>query len=85
MDIQFSIHQELWQDAWIAATSAVRARKRQTDLNVQQRVERLLEEHGPKTSKPLTLCLAGTEMHQVHVISCCCRLQFTGEIRCMGL
>ena len=60
MEIQFGIHQDLWQDAWIAATSAVRAKKRQIDLNVQQRVQRLISDHSPGTGKALTLRVYGT-------------------------
>ena len=60
MEIQFGIHQDLWQDAWIAATSAVRAKKRQIDLNVQQRVQRLISDHSPGPGKALTLRVYGT-------------------------
>ena len=69
MEIHFGIHQDLWQDAWIAATSAVRARKRQIDLNVQQRVERLISDHGPKTEKALTLRVYGTMIKGFCVIN----------------
>ena len=69
MEIQFGIHQELWQDAWIAATSAVRARKRQIDLNVEQRIQRLVAEYGPKTQKPLTLRVYGTMLKGFCVIN----------------
>ena len=69
MEIHFGIHQDLWQDAWIAATSAVKARKRQIDLNVQQRVERLISDHGPRTEKALTLRVYGTMIKGFCVIN----------------
>eukprot|EP00443_Scrippsiella_acuminata_P048445 CAMPEP_0115174222 /NCGR_PEP_ID=MMETSP0270-20121206/3726_1 /TAXON_ID=71861 /ORGANISM="Scrippsiella trochoidea, Strain CCMP3099" /LENGTH=185 /DNA_ID=CAMNT_0002587051 /DNA_START=49 /DNA_END=603 /DNA_ORIENTATION=- len=56
----FSIHQDLWHDCWVAATSAVRGRKAKVDFNIQQRVVRLLKDHGPETSVPLTLRVYGT-------------------------
>ena len=69
MEINFGIHQDLWQDAWIAATSAVRARKRQIDLNVQERVQHLLAEHGPRSGKALSLRVYGTMIKGFSVIN----------------
>lgn len=69
MEIQFGIHQDLWQDAWIAATSAVRAKKRQIDLNVEQRVQRLISDHSPGTGKALTLRVYGTMIKGFCVIN----------------
>lgn len=69
MDLPFSIYSELWQDAWIAATSAIKSRKRQTDLSVKQRVERLLQDYGPDTARQLTLRVYGTMLKGFCVIN----------------
>eukprot|EP00405_Crypthecodinium_cohnii_P022923 CAMPEP_0206474042 /NCGR_PEP_ID=MMETSP0324_2-20121206/33239_1 /ASSEMBLY_ACC=CAM_ASM_000836 /TAXON_ID=2866 /ORGANISM="Crypthecodinium cohnii, Strain Seligo" /LENGTH=511 /DNA_ID=CAMNT_0053949115 /DNA_START=153 /DNA_END=1685 /DNA_ORIENTATION=- len=65
----FDLYDERWRDCWVAATSAVRSRKRQVDLNIAQRVERLLLEHGPDTERPLTLRIYGTMMKGFCVIN----------------
>lgn len=69
MEMAFNIHQELWHDAWVAATAAVRSRKRQVDLDVEARVRRLIEDHGPKTGAPLTLRVYGTMLKGFCVIN----------------
>lgn len=69
MELPFSIHQEQWQECWLAATAAARSRKRQIDLDVSQRVERLLQEHGPATRHPLTLRVYGTMIKGFCVIN----------------
>lgn len=56
----FSIHQELWQDCWVAATSAVRARKKLVDYVISRRVTQLLTDYGPESAQPLTLRVYGT-------------------------
>ena len=44
----------------MAATSTARQRKKQVDMDIQLRVQRLIEDHGPQTEKPLTLRVYGT-------------------------
>ena len=56
----FSIYQDLWHDCWVAATANVRARKRQVDFDIHQRVARLLDTYGPQSEMPLTLRVYGT-------------------------
>mmetsp|Transcript_120572 Transcript_120572/g.191169 ORF Transcript_120572/g.191169 Transcript_120572/m.191169 type:complete len:544 (+) Transcript_120572:70-1701(+) len=59
----FSIHQERWHNAWVAATAAVKSRKKQqVDFDIRQRVGQLLEEYGPQSQSPLTLRVYGTLM-----------------------
>jgi len=65
----FSIHQDLWHDCWVAATTVLRGRKKQVDFNIAQRVERLLEEYGPESSMPLTLRVYGTMIKGFCVIN----------------
>mmetsp|Transcript_19452 Transcript_19452/g.61078 ORF Transcript_19452/g.61078 Transcript_19452/m.61078 type:complete len:513 (-) Transcript_19452:58-1596(-) len=67
--LPFSIHQELWHDAWVAATATARSRKRQVDLDVRQRVEKLLQDYGPTTERPLTLRVYGTMIKGFCVIN----------------
>eukprot|EP00931_Biecheleriopsis_adriatica_P122790 TRINITY_DN97830_c0_g1_i1.p1 TRINITY_DN97830_c0_g1~~TRINITY_DN97830_c0_g1_i1.p1 ORF type:complete len:575 (+),score=193.21 TRINITY_DN97830_c0_g1_i1:106-1830(+) len=69
MELTFSIHQDLWQDAWVAATTAARSKKRQVDFNVKQRVDRLLHDYGPESGKPLTLRVYGTMLKGFCVIN----------------
>lgn len=69
MEIAFSIHQDLWHEAWVAATSAVRSRKRQVDLDVEARVRRLIEDHGPRSGAPLSLRVYGTMLKGFCVIN----------------
>lgn len=69
MDPTFSIHQGLWHDCWVAATSTSRSRKNQVDFNLQQRVARLLEDFGPQSERPLTLRVYGTMLKGFCVIN----------------
>lgn len=66
----FSIHQERWQDVWVAATAAVKSRKKQqVEFNIQQRVDQLLQEFGPQSASPLTLRVYGTMMKGFSVLN----------------
>eukprot|EP00928_Gymnodinium_smaydae_P024836 TRINITY_DN19983_c0_g5_i1.p1 TRINITY_DN19983_c0_g5~~TRINITY_DN19983_c0_g5_i1.p1 ORF type:complete len:621 (+),score=151.76 TRINITY_DN19983_c0_g5_i1:173-1864(+) len=65
----FSIHQELWHEAWVAATASVRGRRKLVDFCVRQRVARLLADHGPETDQPLTLRVYGTLLKGFCVVS----------------
>lgn len=69
MATPFSIYQDSWHDCWVAATMAARVRKMHIDLNIQQRVARLLEEYGPHSSMPLTLRVYGTMLKGFCVIN----------------
>eukprot|EP00931_Biecheleriopsis_adriatica_P004204 TRINITY_DN105908_c0_g1_i1.p1 TRINITY_DN105908_c0_g1~~TRINITY_DN105908_c0_g1_i1.p1 ORF type:complete len:521 (-),score=126.62 TRINITY_DN105908_c0_g1_i1:71-1561(-) len=56
----FDLYDDRWRDCWVAATSTARMRKKQVDIDIQQRVARLLQDHGPQTERPLTLRVYGT-------------------------
>ena len=53
----------------MAATSTARQRKKQVDMDIQHRVQRLIEDHGPQTDKPLTLRVYGTMIKGFCVIN----------------
>ena len=59
-EIAFDLYDERWRECWLAATSTARLRKKQVDIDIQERVHRLIQEHGPNTDKPLTLRVYGT-------------------------
>ena len=59
-EIAFDLYDERWRECWMAATSTARLRKKQVDIDIQERVHRLIQEHGPNTEKPLTLRVYGT-------------------------
>ncbi|CAE7349082.1 usp33 [Symbiodinium natans] len=59
-DVAFDLYDERWRECWLAATSTTRLRKKQVDVDIQERVHRLIQEHGPNTDKPLTLRVYGT-------------------------
>lgn len=65
----FDLYDEQWRDCWVAATSVVRLRKKQVDLDIQQRVMRLLEDYGPDSEQPLTLRIYGTMIKGFCVIN----------------
>eukprot|EP00747_Dinoflagellata_sp_TGD_P182335 gnl/TRDRNA2_/TRDRNA2_36553_c0_seq2.p1 gnl/TRDRNA2_/TRDRNA2_36553_c0~~gnl/TRDRNA2_/TRDRNA2_36553_c0_seq2.p1 ORF type:complete len:561 (+),score=134.85 gnl/TRDRNA2_/TRDRNA2_36553_c0_seq2:123-1685(+) len=65
----FDFYDERWRDCWIAATSVTRLRKKQVDIDIQQRVVRLLEDYGPQSEKPLTLRIYGTMIKGFCVIN----------------
>lgn len=65
----FDLYDERWRDCWVAATSAARLRKRQVDMDIGRRVARLLEDHGPQSSRPLTLRIYGTMLKGFCVIN----------------
>eukprot|EP00927_Polykrikos_kofoidii_P071634 TRINITY_DN67891_c0_g1_i1.p1 TRINITY_DN67891_c0_g1~~TRINITY_DN67891_c0_g1_i1.p1 ORF type:complete len:609 (-),score=88.00 TRINITY_DN67891_c0_g1_i1:121-1812(-) len=69
VDFSFSIHQDLWHDAWVAATSTTRGRKKIVDFNVHQRVLRFIESYGPQSDVPLTLRVYGTMLKGFCVIN----------------
>ncbi|CAJ1451868.1 unnamed protein product [Effrenium voratum] len=68
-DAAFDLYDERWRDCWIAATSTARLRKKQVDMDIQNRVQRLIETHGPNTEKPLTLRVYGTMIKGFCVIN----------------
>ncbi|CAK0796569.1 unnamed protein product, partial [Prorocentrum cordatum] len=65
----FDLYDERWHDCWVAATSVARARKKQIDFDIGQRVARLLEDYGPESQKPLTLRIYGTMIKGFCVIN----------------
>lgn len=67
--VGFDLYDERWRDCWVAATSLTRFKKKQVDLNIRQRVGRLLGDHGPGSSKPLTLRIYGTMLKGFCVIN----------------
>lgn len=67
--LAFDLYDDRWRDCWIAATSVARLRKKQVDIDIQQRVARLLEDYGPQSEKPLTLRIYGTMIKGFCVIN----------------
>lgn len=67
----FSIHHDDWEMIWHAATATVKdkERKKLVDLNIQERVSRLLGEYGPSSAKPLSLRIFGTMIKGFCVIN----------------
>ena len=59
-EMAFDLQDERWRECWLAATSTARLRKKQVDIDIRERVTRLIHEHGPRTDKPLTLRIYGT-------------------------
>lgn len=59
-EMSFDLYDERWRDCWLAATSTVRLRRKQVDMDIRHRVQRLLEAHGPETLTPLSLRVYGT-------------------------
>lgn len=68
-EVAFDLYDERWRDCWVAATSTARQRKKQVDMDIQLRVQRLIEDHGPQTDKPLTLRVYGTMIKGFCVIN----------------
>ena len=68
-EVAFDLYDERWRDCWVAATSTARQRKKQVDMDIQHRVQRLIEDHGPQTDKPLTLRVYGTMIKGFCVIN----------------
>jgi len=68
-EVAFDLYDERWRDCWVAATSTARQRKKQVDMDIQPRVQRLIEDHGPQTEKPLTLRVYGTMIKGFCVIN----------------
>ncbi|CAE8608802.1 unnamed protein product, partial [Polarella glacialis] len=68
-EVAFDLYDDRWRDCWVAATSTARLRKKQVDLDIQQRVSRLLQDYGPQSDKPLTLRIYGTMIKGFCVIN----------------
>lgn len=65
----FDLYDERWRDCWVAATATTRLKRRQIDLDIRQRVGRLLEDYGPESERPLTLRIYGTMIKGFCVIN----------------
>lgn len=65
----FDLYDDFWRDCWIAATAVSRLRKRQADVDIQNRVTKLLQDFGPQSTKPLSLRIYGTLIKGFCVIS----------------
>lgn len=65
----FDLYDDRWRDCWVAATSAVRLRKKQIDFDIQHRVAKLLKDFGPESGSPLSLRIYGTMIKGFCVIN----------------
>lgn len=68
-EISFDLYDERWRDCWLAATSTARLRKKQVDIEIDQRVAKLLRDFGPQSENPLTLRIYGTMIKGFCVIN----------------
>lgn len=68
-NLMFDVYDDRWRDCWVAATSVTRLRKKQVDIDICQRVSRLLEDYGPESDRPLTLRIYGTMIKGFCVIN----------------